>query len=95
MYENSSVCDDHKFPPTPSKKYINLAVVNHTPRDIDEVMNYTLHGKVEELIKSKEKISIKDILKPKDKSRLRLVLVEGSSWSGQEHFILGAVQEVE
>ena len=83
VYENSSVCDDQKFPPTPSQKYVNLAVVNHKPRDIDEVMKYTLYGNVEELIENKEKISIEEILKPKDQSRLRLVLVEGPPGVGK------------
>ena len=82
VYENYSVCDDRKFPPTPSQKYVNLAVVNHTPRDIDEVMKYTLYGNVEELIKSKEKLSFEEILKPNE-SRLRFVLVEDPPGMGK------------
>ena len=77
------MCDDNKFPPTPSKKYVNLAVVNHTPRDIDKVMQYTLHGNVEQLLESKEKMSIEDILKPIDHRRLRLVLIEGPPGVGK------------
>ena len=88
-YERSLVCDDNKFPPIPSKKYVNLAVVDHTPRDLHEVMKYTLKGSLKEIPTKKEKVDIEDILKPIKKEKpeeekpLSLVLIEGPPGVGK------------
>ena len=84
MYERFLVSSDGKFPPTPSRKYINLAVVHHMPRDLDEVMKHTLHGKVDEILRGKKEISIEDIFEPvENHSHLPLVLVEGPPGVGK------------
>ena len=83
-YERCSVSNDGKFPPTPSKKYINLALVHHKPRDLDEVMKHTLHGNVAEILKNKEEINIDDIFE--HHSHLALVLVEGPPGVGKSTF---------
>ena len=87
MYERCSVSKDGKFPPTPSKKYINLALVHHKPRDLQEVMKHTLHGNVAEILKNKEEINIDDIFEPvRHHSHLALVLVEGPPGVGKSTF---------
>ena len=81
VYEGSPVSNDGKFPPTPSKKYVNLAVVKHDdrPRDLDELKEHTLHGRVNDLLVGKTKISIDEIVRPTDS----LVFVEGPPGIGK------------
>ena len=81
MYRRSLVNVDDKWPPTPSRKYVKLSVVNHA---LSEVAKYTIHGDVEGLLKNKEEIVIEDILKPTQTlSPLSLVLIEGPSGVGK------------
>ena len=98
VYSRSSVSSDGKFPPTPSKTYVNLALVKRTSqiRDIEEVRKNTLQGKVEEMYCEKTKLEIADIIKPqRNGNPVTLVFVEGPPCRcRQEHSGLGAVQEV-
>ena len=76
-----------KFPPTPSKTYVNLAVVKHASqvRDIDKVRKNTLHGRVDKLLEGKIKIEIPDILKPQDNGKpITLVFIEGPPGIGTQ-----------
>ena len=82
VYSRSSVSSDGKFPPTPSKTYVNLAVVKRADqiRDLHEVVQ----GRVDNLLKGKQKIDITDILKPQDNGTLvSLVFVEGPPGIGK------------
>ena len=89
VYSRSVVSSDKKFPPTPSKKYINLAMSHGSRRrDLEDLRKYTLHGRVDELLRGKEKIEIGDILKPieDDNGELKpvsLVFVEGPPGIGK------------
>ena len=86
MYSRSSVSSDGKFPPTPSKTYINLAVVERASqiRDLEEVRKNTLHGRVDKLLEGKTKIELTDILRPQeDGSPVSLVFVEGPPGIGK------------
>ena len=86
VYSKSAISSDGKWPPTPSKTYVNLAVVEHANqiRDLEEVRQNTLHGRVDELLKGKTKIEITDILKPQDDgSPVSLVFVEGPPGIGK------------
>ena len=86
VYSRSSVSSDGKFPPTPSKTYVNLAVVEHASevRDIEEVRENTLHGRVDKMLEGKTKIEITDILKPRDNGKhVTLVFVEGPPGIGK------------
>ena len=86
VYSRSSVSSDGKLPPTPSKTYINLAVVEHTSqiRDIEQVRKNVLHGRVDEMVNGKIKIDIIDILKPQDNGKpVSLVFVEGPPGIGK------------
>ena len=88
VYSRSSVSSDGKFPPTPSKTYVNLAVVERASqiRDIEEVRRNMLHGRVDKLLEGKIKIEITDILKPQNKNNgkpVTLVFVEGPPGIGK------------
>ena len=86
VYSRSSVSSDGKFPPTPSKTYVNLAVVKRANeiRDIEEVRKNTLHGRVDKLLEGKTKIEIAGILKPQDNgSPVSLVFIEGPPGIGK------------
>ena len=82
VYSRSSVSNDGKFPPTPSKTYVNLAVVKHAGqiRDLQEV----IHGQVDEMIKGKREIGLAELLKPWYNGILvSLVFVEGPPGIGK------------
>ena len=79
VYKRSPVSNDGKFPPTPSEKYVNLAVVKHRPHDLDELRKHTLHGRVNDLLVNKTKISIDEIVGPTDS----LVIVGGPPGIGK------------
>ena len=66
VYRRSSVSSDGKFPPTPSKTYVNLAVVERASqiRDIEEVRENMLHGQIDEMLEGKTKIELTDIIQP-------------------------------
>ena len=86
MYSRSPVSSDNKFPPTPSKTFVNLAVVEHASqiRDIEEVRKNTLHGRVDKLLEKKTKIELTDILRPQiNGCPVPLVFVEGPPGIGK------------
>ena len=86
VYSRSSVSSDGKFPPTPSKTYVNLALVKRTSeiRDLEDVRKNLLHGRVDEMLEGKRKIETYDILKPQDNgSPVLLVFVEGPPGVGK------------
>ena len=83
VYSRSSVSSDGKFPPTPSKTYVNLAVVEQASQicDIEDMRKNTLQGQVDEMLKKKKKIKITDILK--SQNNVSLVFVEGPPGIGK------------
>ena len=86
VYSRSSVSSDGKFPPTPSKKYVNLAVVERASqiRDIEDVRKNMLHGRVDDMIRGKRKIKLTSILKPQHNGHpASLVFVEGPPGIGK------------
>ena len=94
VYSRSSVLSDGKFPPTPSKTYINLALVRRSDevRDLEELRKHTLHGKVSDILKGKRDIEFNDILKPlennkpdgtKEDKPVLLVFIEGPPGLGK------------
>ena len=86
VYSRSSVSSDGKFPPTPSKTYVNLALVKRTSeiRDLEDVRKNLIHGRVDEMLEGKRKIETNDILKPQDNGRpVSLVFVEGPPGIGK------------
>ena len=86
MYSRSSVSSDGKFPPTPSKTYVNLAVVEHSGEvcDSEQMRENTLHGRVDEMLEGKTKIETADIIKPlTDSTPVPLAFVEGPPGIGK------------
>ena len=86
VYSRSSVSSDGKFPPTPSKTYINLALVERADEvhDLEELRKNTLHGRINEILKGKRKITADKILKPhKHGKPVSLVFVEGPPGIGK------------
>ena len=75
---------DGKFPPTPSKKYIKLALVKGGKcRDLDELMKHTLLGKVDEILNGKTEITIDAISQDGEGRPPKVVLVEGPPGIGK------------
>ena len=86
VYSRSSVSSDGKFPPTPSKTYVNLALVRHSDEvcDSEQMRENTLHGRVDEMLVGKKKIETADIIgSHKGSTPLSLVFVEGPPGIGK------------
>ena len=83
VYENSSISSDCKWPPTPSREFITLAVVQgQTCRD--RCIGHTLLGDVKQALGDREEISIENIFEAeKSQKKPRLVLVEGAPGIGK------------
>ena len=89
VYRTSPVAPDHKWPPTPSTQFINLAVVKKervSRAESDEFTRQTLHGHIDEILKKKEPVSLEDVLKPEGQEDVRCVLVEGAPGVGKSTF---------
>ena len=82
VYKNSPILPDSKWPPTPSREYINLAVTyNQSCRE--EYIGYTLQGDVKQILQKRKKITEEDILSEEDQQKLRFVLIEGAPGTGK------------
>ena len=82
IYQNSPISPDTKWPPTPSKTYISLAVVEGQGCR-DEYIGYTLRGSIKDVLKNRKEICIDQLLEPDGQTRLRLVLMEGAPGIGK------------
>ena len=80
-YSRCSVFPDGKFPPTPSKRFVDLAVVLHAPRDIHQLRQHTLLGNIDEILENRRKISIEEIIS--DDSAQTMLLVQGPPGIGK------------
>ena len=84
MYSTCPVAKSDKFPPTPSKVFIKLALVKKekvTQAQADKFTRLTLRGDIDQILGFKEPIEMDDILKVDDK--VRLVVVEGAPGIGK------------
>ena len=84
MYSTCPVAKSDKFPPTPSKVFIKLALVKKKKVSQEEADNYTrltLRGDIDQILQVKEPIEMDDILKADD--NIRLVVVEGAPGIGK------------
>ena len=84
VYSNYPVAKCDKFPPTPSKVFIKLALVKKekvSRLQADNFTRLTLQGDIDQILQLKEPIEMVDILKADDK--VRLVLVEGAPGIGK------------
>ena len=85
-YNTSPISQDFKWPLTPSKQYINLAIIKKgsiTRDEADEFMQLTFRGDIDEI---PQQISMEDVLKPCGSEKLRFVLVEGPPGMGKSTF---------
>ena len=84
MYSTHSVTICDKFPPTPSKVFIKLALVKKNEVSREEADNFTcltLRGDIDEILQVKKQIKLDNILKADDK--VRLVVVDGAPGIGK------------
>ena len=80
---NRDIIRQDKWPPTPSRGYVSLAVVEGDDRCRDEYIGHTLQGDVKELMKNRKKISVHQILEVEGQSTPGLVLIEGAPGIGK------------
>ena len=89
FYHSRQLPVDQKWPPTPSKKYVNLVVVGREPASREEAYKFTtarLRGSIDEILKIKKSITMNDFLKPDGSMNLKCILVEGSPGVGKSTF---------
>ena len=83
VYGNSPISPDTKWPPSPGREFISLAVVEGRSCR-DEYIKHTLQGNVKQVLHSRREISIEQILEPvKGQKKLRLILIEGAPGIGK------------
>ena len=86
VYSRNPVSKDGKFPSIPSKKYVKLAVVESKCklRDLKELRQNTLHGRVDKMLEGKKEIDLTNILKPQQNGDpISLVSLEGPPGIGK------------
>ena len=83
VYKRSPISPDSKWPPTPSRKYINLTVVEGGHWCRDEYIGHILQGKIADAANTRKEISILQILEAEDQKKRKLVLVEGAPGIGK------------
>ena len=91
VYKNSPISPETKWPPTPSREYITLAVVEGEKKCRDEYIGHILQGNVQQLLKRRREISTEQILEAcegklvacEDKQKMRLILLEGAPGIGK------------
>ena len=81
VYERSPISPDSKWPPTPSRKYISLTVVEGCHMCRDKYIGHTLLGNI--AASKRKEISIEQILEAGGQDKLNLVLVEGAPGIGK------------
>ena len=86
VYRRSPISPENKWPPTPSKEYIHLAVVkglSHKCRD--RYIGSTLQGNIKQVLKERKEISIEQILdtEHEETDKGMVILVEGAPGIGK------------
>ena len=82
MYKNSPISPETKWPPTPSREYITLAVVEGG-QCRDEYIGHTLQGSVQQLLDERREISTEQILEAPGGQDFKLILIEGAPGIGK------------
>ena len=83
VYGNSPISPNTKWPPSPSREFISLAMVEGRSCR-DEYIGHTLQGNIKQVLQNRKEISIEQILEPvKGQNKPRLVLMEGAPGIGK------------
>ena len=83
VYGNSPISPNTKWPPSPGREFISLAVVEGQSCR-DEYIGHTLQGNVKQVLYRRREIYINQILEPvKGQNKPRLVLMEGAPGIGK------------
>ena len=83
VYGNSPISPNTKWPPSPGREFITLAVVEGQSCR-DEYIGHTLQGNVKQVLHRRREIYIDQILEPvKGQNKPRLVLMEGAPGIGK------------
>ena len=78
-----------KWPPNPSKKIVNLALIKKcrmTKEEVSEFTKQTVQGDIDDIVDEKESISMEDIGKESGSTFPKLILVEGAPGVGKSTF---------
>lgn len=89
VYKKRTVPLCPKWPPTPSKRYINLALIKRDNATLAEAYQLTtarLHGSIDQILKKKESIAMDQILVPGSDGEIKCILVEGIPGVGKSTF---------
>ena len=85
VYKRSTILSD-KWPPTPSREYVTLAVVEGGYPCRDEYIGGVLQSNVGEILCGRKDISVEEILEGDGQNILTLVLIEGAPGIGKSTF---------
>ena len=83
MYKNSPISPDTKWPPTPSRQFISLVVVEGGHKCRDDYIGHILLGTITEVLEKRKEIAIEQILETEGQGKLRLVFIEGAPGIGK------------
>ena len=83
MYKNSPISPDTKWPPTPSRQFISLVVVEGGHKCRDDYIGHILLGNITEVLEKRKEISVEQILEVEGQGKLRLILIEGAPGIGK------------
>ncbi len=85
VYKNPTTLPDNKWPPTPSREYVKLAIIKKKDqRCRDDFIGHRLRGKIKEIPKDREEISVEQISEPdKEQGDIKLILMEGAPGIGK------------
>ena len=89
LYKSRKLPAYGKWPPTPSKQFINLVVIlkeKVSRATADDFTKATLRGKSDDIFQKKKRIQFSDLAKTKDGEPAQLVLVEGAPGIGKSTF---------
>ena len=75
-----------KWPPTPSREYVTLSVVEGDYACRDKYIGRTLRSNVGDILCGRREISVEEILEGDGQNILRLVLIEGAPGIGKSTF---------
>ena len=89
LYKSRKLPAYGKWPPTPSKQFINLVVIlkeKVSRATADDFTKATLRGKSDDIFQKKKRIHFNDLAKTEDSEPAQLVLVEGAPGIGKSTF---------